>query len=95
MTHKRILRLRAPSRTVRVSSSAVPRKRCRRRVIGHNRNAEPWPRSPLAGTGNAVFLFPDKRAVIVVTTTNFNEWQPHGIMLKLITNTKELLPALR
>lgn len=47
----------------------------------------------MAGTGgNAVFLLPDKRAVIVVTTTNFNERQPHTITFKLLTG--ELLPAL-
>jgi hypothetical protein len=47
----------------------------------------------MAGTGgNAVFLLPDKRAVVVVTTTNFNERQPHAITFKLLTG--ELLPAL-
>ena len=47
----------------------------------------------MAGTGgNVVFLVPDKHAVIVVTTTNYNERQPHLITLKLIT--QELLPAL-
>jgi CubicO group peptidase (beta-lactamase class C family) len=47
----------------------------------------------MAGTGgNAVFLVPDRRGVIVVTTTNYNERQPHQITLKLVT--QELLPAL-
>jgi CubicO group peptidase (beta-lactamase class C family) len=47
----------------------------------------------MAGTGgNAVFLFPDKRAVVVITTTNYNERQPHLITFKLLT--QDLLPAL-
>jgi CubicO group peptidase (beta-lactamase class C family) len=47
----------------------------------------------MAGTGgNAVFLFPDKRAVVVVTTTNYGERQPHLLTFKLLT--KDLLPAL-
>lgn len=47
----------------------------------------------MAGTGgNAVFLFPDKRAVIVITTANYNERQPHLLTFKLLT--RDLLPAL-
>lgn len=47
----------------------------------------------MAGTGgNAVFLIPQKRAVVVVTTTNYNERQPHVLTRKLLT--RDLLPAL-
>ncbi len=47
----------------------------------------------MAGNGgNAVFLLPEKRAVIVITTTNFNERQPHLHTFKLLT--QDLLPAL-
>ena len=47
----------------------------------------------MAGTGgNAVFLFPEKRAVVVITTTNYNERQPHALTFKLLT--RDLLPAL-
>jgi CubicO group peptidase (beta-lactamase class C family) len=42
--------------------------------------------------GNAVFLIPEKRAVIVVTTTNFNVQQSHALTLQLLT--RDLLPAL-
>lgn len=48
----------------------------------------------MAGTGgNAVFLFPDRKAVVVITTTNYNERQPHVLTFKLLT--RDLLPALR
>lgn len=51
------------------------------------------PVAVMAGTGgNAVFLLPDKRAVVVVTTTNYNERQPHQLTFKLLT--RDLLPAL-
>ena len=47
----------------------------------------------MAGNGgNAVFLIPDKRAVVVITTTNYNERQPHALTFKLLT--RDLLPAL-
>ncbi|HEY5852246.1 MAG TPA: serine hydrolase [Lysobacter sp.] len=47
----------------------------------------------MAGTGgNAVFLIPQKRAVVVITTTNYNERQPHALTLKLLT--RDLMPAL-
>ncbi|HEY4559592.1 MAG TPA: serine hydrolase [Lysobacter sp.] len=47
----------------------------------------------MAGTGgNAVFLLPDKRAVVVITTTNYNERQPHLLTFRLLR--QELLPAL-
>jgi CubicO group peptidase (beta-lactamase class C family) len=47
----------------------------------------------MAGTGgNTVFLIPDKRAVVVITTTNYNERQPHLLTFKLLT--RDLIPAL-
>jgi len=47
----------------------------------------------MAGTGgNAVFLVPEKRAVVVITTTNFNERQSHALTRKLLT--RDLLPSL-
>jgi CubicO group peptidase (beta-lactamase class C family) len=47
----------------------------------------------MAGTGgNAVFVLREKRAVIIITTTNYNERQPHLLTFKLLT--KDLLPAL-
>ncbi len=46
----------------------------------------------MAGTGgNDIFLVPGKRAVVVITTANYNERQPHQYTLKLL---QELLPAL-
>lgn len=51
------------------------------------------PSAVMAGAGgNAVFLLPDKRAVVVVTTTNFDERQPHLLTFRLLA--RELLPAL-
>jgi len=47
----------------------------------------------MAGTGgNSVFLLQDKHAVVVITTTNYNERQPHLLTFKLLT--QELIPAL-
>jgi hypothetical protein len=47
----------------------------------------------MAGTGgNDVFLVPDHHAVVVITTGNFNERQPHQYTFKLLT--EQLLPAL-
>lgn len=46
----------------------------------------------MAGTGgNDIFLVPGKHAVVVITTANYNERQPHQYTLKLL---QELLPAL-
>jgi len=39
-----------------------------------------------------VFLLQDKHAVVVITTTNYNERQPHLLTFKLLT--QELIPAL-
>lgn len=48
----------------------------------------------MAGTGgNAVFLLPEKRAVVVITTANYNERQPHALTFKLLT--RDLIPALQ
>ena len=41
--------------------------------------------------GNSVQVFPEQRVVVVVTTTNFNERQPHQITGRLVT---ALLPLL-
>ncbi|WP_342316163.1 serine hydrolase [Lysobacter sp. FW306-1B-D06B] len=47
----------------------------------------------MAGTGgNAVYLLPPKRAVVVITTTNYRERQSHALTLKLLT--QELMPGL-
>ncbi|MGN6111644.1 MAG: serine hydrolase domain-containing protein [Luteimonas sp.] len=47
----------------------------------------------MAGTGgNDIFLVPDHDAVVVITTGNFNERQPHQYTFKLLT--EQLLPAL-
>ena len=46
----------------------------------------------MAGNGgNAVFLLSEKRAVVVITTSNHNERQPHLLTFKLL---QQLLPAL-
>lgn len=47
----------------------------------------------MAGAGgNAVFLLPEKQAVVVITTTNYNERQPHALTFKLLT--RDLIPSL-
>ncbi len=47
----------------------------------------------MAGSGgNIVLLHPERQVVIVITSENFNEPQPHLLTLKLITS--ELLPRL-
>ena len=47
----------------------------------------------MSGTGgNRVHVFPDQRAVVVITTTNFREKGPHQITDRLLT--EKLLPAL-
>ncbi len=42
--------------------------------------------------GNSVFVWPERKAVIVITTTNYNTRQPHLITLKLLT--QHILPNL-
>jgi CubicO group peptidase (beta-lactamase class C family) len=42
--------------------------------------------------GNAVFLLPEKRAVVVITTTNFSERQSHALTRTLLT--RDLIPLL-
>lgn len=51
-----------------------------------------WHSYAMNGTGgNSVQVFPDQRLVVVVTTTNYNERQPHQITGKLLS---ALLPLL-
>ncbi|MBP6298964.1 MAG: serine hydrolase [Arenimonas sp.] len=42
--------------------------------------------------GNTVQVFPEQRVVVVITTENFNERQPHLLTIKLLT--QKILPAL-
>lgn len=42
--------------------------------------------------GNTVQVFPEQRTVVVITTENFNERQPHLLTIKLLT--QKILPAL-
>jgi hypothetical protein len=42
--------------------------------------------------GNSVQVFPDKRVVVVITTTNFNQQQPHRLTARLLT--EKILPQL-
>ena len=43
--------------------------------------------------GNSVQVFPEQRVVVVVTTTNYNERQPHQITAKLLQQVLPLLGA--
>ncbi len=42
--------------------------------------------------GNTVQVFPERRAVVVITTTNFDRPQPHVVTRKLLT--QQILPRL-
>ena len=53
--------------------------------------AGPYPGRNRAG--NAVFLLPEKRAVVVMTTTNFSERQSHAFTRTLLT--RELISPLQ
>jgi hypothetical protein len=56
-------------------------------------DGQPLTLPAMAGNGgNIVLLHPERRAVIVITSENFNEPQPHLLTLKLIAS--ELLPRL-
>ncbi len=53
-----------------------------------------WGSYSMNGTGgNSVQVFPDQRVVVVVTTTNYNERQPHQITAKLLQQVLPLLGA--
>lgn len=41
---------------------------------------------------DGLFLLPEKQAVVVITTTNYNERQPHMLTFRLLT--RDLMPAL-
>lgn len=51
-----------------------------------------WRSYSMNGTGgNSVQVFPEQRVVVVVTTTNYNERQPHQITAKLL---QQVLPLV-
>ena len=53
-----------------------------------------WGSYSMNGTGgNSVQVFPDQRVVVVVTTTHYNERQPHQITAKLLQQVLPLLGA--
>ena len=53
-----------------------------------------WGSYSMNGTGgNSVQVFPEQRVVVVVTTTNYNERQPHQITAKLLQLVLPLLGA--
>ena len=53
-----------------------------------------WGSYSMNGTGgNSVQVFPEQRVVVVVTTTNYNERQPHQITAKLLQQVLPLLGA--
>jgi len=56
-------------------------------------NGKVWKSYSMNGTGgNTVQVFPEQGVVVVITTTNYNERQPHLLTIKLLKD--RLLPAI-
>ncbi len=54
---------------------------------------EVWSSYAMNGSGgNSVQVFPEQRAIVVITTTNYDVQQPHRITAKLLI--EKILPGL-